>query len=93
MDTKYESKSIVGKDVMDSGAKTIGKLKDIVIDIGLWSIECILVRIPRNVSKELGIGGIMGATVRIQPGDIEQIGDVIRLKLSAEEIVQKAEIE
>jgi sporulation protein YlmC with PRC-barrel domain len=93
MSELYESKSIVGKDVMDNGAKTIGKVKDIEINIESWAVESFLVKIPRAITKELGIGGLMGATARIKPESIEQIGDLVRLKLSAQEIAANIDME
>ncbi len=93
MSERYESKSIVGKDVMDNGARTIGKVKDIEINIETWAVEVFLVKIPRAISKELGVGGFTGATARIPPDSIEQIGDIIRLKLSAQEIAEKVEMD
>lgn len=89
MGDSYETKSIVGKNVMDTGAMNIGKVKDLVININDWTVECLLVKIPRQVSKELGIGGIMGATARVTPEFIDQIGDLVRLNVTAQELAEK----
>jgi len=91
MSEMYETKSIVGKSVMDTGAMNIGKVKDMVINISDWTVECLLVKIPRQISKELGIGGIMGATARITPEFIDQIGDLVRLNITAQEMAEKIE--
>lgn len=91
MSERYESKSIIGKSVMDNSAMNIGKVKDIVININEWIVECLLVKIPRQVGKEIGIGGIMGATARVTPEFVDQIGDMVRLKVTAQELAQKVE--
>ena len=93
MSERYESKSIIGKTVMDKNAMNIGKVKDIVININDWTVECLLVKIPRPIGKELGIGGIMGATTRVTPEFLDQIGDMVRLNVTAQELAQKVEID
>lgn len=93
MSDQYETRSIVGKKVMDTGAMEIGKVKDIIIDIGTWTVECLLVKIPRQTSKELGIGGIMGATARITPELIDKIGDIVSINITAAELAETIEVE
>ena len=93
MGNKYETRVIAGKTVMDSGAKTIGKVKDIVININEWNVEYFLVKIPRQISKELGVGGMMGATAKIIPQYIDKIGDIVKLSVDSKELVEKIEFE
>ena len=93
MGDRYETRMILGKMVVDNGAMNIGKIKDIVIDISNWSVDYLLVKIPRQVSKELGVGGIMGVTARITPGFIEKIGDLVKLNVEAKELIEKVELE
>ena len=93
MDDQRDARMILGKGVMDTGAMNIGKVRDIVINIRSWSVEYLLVKIPRQVSKELGVGGIMGATARVTPEFIEKIGDLVKLNVGAEELIEKVELE
>jgi len=93
MNDQYETKTIVGKNVIDTSAMNIGKVKDIVINISNWTVECLLVKIPRQTSKELGIGGIMGATAKVTPELIDQIGDMVRINITAQELAERVELD
>jgi sporulation protein YlmC with PRC-barrel domain len=93
MSEEYETKTILNKSVMDTAAMQIGKVKDIVINISDWSVQCLLVKIPRPIAKELGVGGFTGATARLTPQHIEKIGDFISINITAQELVQQIEVE
>lgn len=90
---KIESRLLAGKSVVDTSAMTIGKVKDIMINLTNWSVVYILVKMPRQVTKELGVGGLMGATARVTPEFIERIGDLVKLNVEAKELVEKVEMD
>ena len=90
---RMESRLLAGKSVVDTNAMTLGKVKDIMVNITNWKVEYILLKMPRQVAKELGVGGLMGATAKVTPEFIDRIGDLVKLNVSAKELVERVEIE
>lgn len=84
---------MIGKSVVDTAAMNIGKIKDVVVNINDWNVVYILVKIPRPISKEFGIGGLMGAIARVTPDYIEKIGDLVKLNVEALDLIQNVEID
>jgi sporulation protein YlmC with PRC-barrel domain len=72
-----KSKEMIGKEVLDAGAKVIGRIKDLDIDLKKWTVSGIVVK----------TGYIRKTT--ILTGDIDKIGDKVVLKVSIDKI-QKA---
>jgi sporulation protein YlmC with PRC-barrel domain len=64
------SREIVGKEVIDSGARIIGRVKDVEVDTVKWNITGIVVST-----------GFM-RTRTLPPGDIDKVGDKVVLKVS-----------
>jgi sporulation protein YlmC with PRC-barrel domain len=72
-----KSRELIGKEVIDAGARNVGKVKEVEIDPLKWNVTGIIVT----------TGFMRSRTV--QPGDIDKIGDKIVLKVAADKI-QKA---
>jgi len=64
------SREIVGKEVIDSGARIIGRVKDVEVDTVKWNGTGIVVSM-----------GFM-RTRTVLPGDIDKVGDKVVLKVS-----------
>ncbi|MBN1689638.1 MAG: PRC-barrel domain-containing protein [Dehalococcoidia bacterium] len=64
------SREIIGKEVIDSGARIVGHVKDVVIDTVKWNVTGIVVST-----------GFM-RTRTLLTGDIDKVGDKVVLKLS-----------
>jgi sporulation protein YlmC with PRC-barrel domain len=72
---------IVGKEVLDSSATVIGKVKDIEVNLGTKRIESIVVG-SGGISESIGIS----KEENVIPYDmVKQIGDKILLKESIDE--------
>ncbi|MFA5078838.1 MAG: PRC-barrel domain-containing protein [Dehalococcoidia bacterium] len=64
------SREIIGKEVIDSGARIIGRVKDVEVDTAKWNVTGIVVST-----------GFM-RTRTLLPGDIDKVGDKVVLKIS-----------
>ncbi len=64
------SREIVGKEVIDSGARIVGRVKDVEVDTVKWNVTGIVVST-----------GFM-RTRTLLPGDIDKVGDKVVLKVS-----------
>jgi sporulation protein YlmC with PRC-barrel domain len=72
---------IIGKEVLDSSATVIGKVKDIEVNLGTKRIESIVVG-SGGISESIGIS----KEENVIPYDmVKQIGDKILLKESIDE--------
>lgn len=70
------AQDIIGKEVLDSSATIIGKVKDIEVNLGTKKIEAIVVG-KGNFSESIGIS----KEENVIPYDmVKQIGDKILLK-------------
>jgi sporulation protein YlmC with PRC-barrel domain len=72
-----KSRELIGKEVIDAGARNVGRVKEVEIDPLKWNVTGIIVT----------TGFMRSRTV--PPGDIDKIGDKIVLKVAAGKI-QKA---
>jgi sporulation protein YlmC with PRC-barrel domain len=68
------SRELVGKEVIDAGARVIGRVKDIEIDPVKWNVTGIIVTT-----------GFMRAR-NVLTGDIDKVGDKVVLKVVADKI-------
>jgi sporulation protein YlmC with PRC-barrel domain len=68
------SRELVGKEVIDAGARVIGRVKDIEIDPVKWNVTGIIVTT-----------GFMRART-VLTGDIDKVGDKVVLKVVADKI-------
>jgi sporulation protein YlmC with PRC-barrel domain len=68
------SKELIGKEVIDSEARTIGNVKDVEIDLKKWTVAGIVVR----------TGFIRKRTILAT--DIDKVGDKVVLKVTVDKI-------
>jgi len=68
------SRELVGKEVIDAGARIIGRVKDIEIDLVKWNVTGIIITT-----------GFMRAR-NVLTGDIDKVGDKVVLKVVADKI-------
>jgi len=68
------SRELVGKEVIDAGARIIGRVKDVDIDLVKWNVTGIIITI-----------GFM-RTRTVLMGDIDKVGDKVVLKVVADKI-------
>jgi len=68
------SGELVGKEVIDAGARIIGRVKDVDIDLVKWNVTGIIITI-----------GFM-RTRTVLMGDIDKVGDKVVLKVVADKI-------
>ena len=64
------SREIIGKEVIDSGARIVGRVKDVEVDTVKWNVTGIVVST-----------GFM-RTRTLMTGDIDKVGDKVVLKVS-----------
>jgi len=68
------AKELIGKEVIDAGAKIVGNVKDLKLDTKKWEVTGIIVK-TGFITKLL-----------IQTGDIDKVGDKIVLKVTTDKI-------
>ena len=85
-------KNLLGKTVIDSEAKNIGKIKDMVMSTEDWSITEVHIKIDSAVKKELELGGFGSKTVKTPTSYVQRIGDVVDLTVPVNELVKICEL-
>jgi len=85
-------KEILGKTVIDSEAKNIGKVRDILFDTQSWEILEIHIKLDSSVKKELELGGFSSKTVKTPTKYIKKLGDVVGLSVAVRELVEECEV-
>ena len=68
------AKELIGKEVIDAGAKIVGNVKDLKLDTKKWEVTGIIVKT-----------GFITKLV-ILTGDIDKVGDKIVLKVTTDKI-------
>jgi len=68
------SRELIGKEVIDAGARIIGRVKDVEIDLVKWTVTGIVVTT-----------GFMRARTLLA-GDIDKVGDKVVLKVTYDKI-------
>ena len=68
------AKELIGKEVIDAGAKIVGNVNDLKLDTKKWEVSGIVVK-TGFIKKLL-----------IQTGDIDKVGDKIVLKVTMDKI-------
>ncbi len=83
------AEQIIGKEVLDSNATIVGKVKDIEVNLGTKKIEAIVIG-KGSLSESIGIS----KEENVIPYDmIKQIGDKILLKENIDEVgLEKQEL-
>lgn len=68
---------LIGKEVLDAEAKSVGHVRDIDIDVDKWTVTSIVVK-PGFIKK-----------IPIPVSNIEKIGDRVILKVAADKMQKK----
>ncbi len=96
--SQYRANKVVGKKVIDSNARDVGKISDISFDDAAgencWTITSFHLKIPGQICVELGLSKFkIGSKTAFLPTDmIKQIGDNVQLTIPIAEVVSKTEI-
>jgi sporulation protein YlmC with PRC-barrel domain len=69
-----KSRELIGKEVIDAGARIVGRVKDVEIDLAKWNVTGIIVTT-----------GFMH-TRTLLTGDIDKVGDKVVLKVVSDKI-------
>ena len=69
-----KSREIIGKEVIDAEAKTIGSVQDLEIDLTKWTVSGIIVK--RGFMRKISIPA----------GNIDKVGDKVVLKVAMDKI-------
>jgi sporulation protein YlmC with PRC-barrel domain len=79
---------LMGRHVIDSQARYLGKVCEIELDIGTWKITDICVDLEKAVAEPMGFSKprIGSIKVRVPVEDVNAIRDVVSLKKSAVEL-------
>ena len=85
-------KSLLGKTVNDSQAKTIGRVKDVVFSDESWTIKELYIKLDGDVKKELELGGFGSKVVQMPTKYVRQLGDVVNLMIPVKELVVDCEV-
>ncbi len=80
-------KSLRGKKVIDSEARVIGEVKDVLFNPSTWEITDLILRIEKDVGKELGWRKIVGSfKATLKTSFVKTVGDVIYLTINMDEL-------
>ena len=69
-----KSREIIGKEVLDAEAKSVGSVQDLEIDLTKWTVSGIIVK--KGFMKK----------VTIAAGNIDKVGDKVVLKVVSDKI-------
>jgi sporulation protein YlmC with PRC-barrel domain len=69
-----KSREIIGKEVLDAEAKSIGSVQDLEIDLTKWTVSGLIVK--RGFMRK----------ITISAGNIDKVGDKVVLKVAFEKI-------
>lgn len=69
-----KSREIIGKEVLDAEAKSIGSVQDLEIDLTKWTVSGLIVK--RGFMRKITIAA----------GNIDKVGDKVVLKVAFEKI-------
>jgi len=69
-----KSREIIGKEVLDAEAKSVGSVQDLEIDLTKWTVSGLIVK--RGFMRK----------VTISAGNIDKVGDKVVLKVAFEKI-------
>ncbi len=69
-----------GKKVIDSEAKIIGEVVDIIFNPYTWEVTDLILKIDKGLGKELGWRKILGSlNVSLKTSFVKAVGDVVSL--------------
>lgn len=74
---------IIGKEILDSSAMIIGRVKDVEVNAETNEIEALIIS-KGGISESLGLSG---NEIIIPMGRVKEIGDKILLKIDMEYVV------
>jgi sporulation protein YlmC with PRC-barrel domain len=69
-----KSREIIGKEVLDAEAKSIGSVQDLEIDLTKWTVSGLIIK--RGFMRK----------ITITAGNIDKVGDKVVLKVAFEKI-------
>ena len=69
-----KSREIIGKEVLDAEAKSIGSVQDLEIDLTKWMVSGLIIK--RGFMRK----------ITISAGNIDKVGDKVVLKVAFEKI-------
>ncbi len=84
-------KNLLKKTVLDSEAKTLGIVKDMVLDVDDWTLAELHIKIDSNMKKELELGGFGSKTIKVPPSYVQRLGDFVDLSVPARQLVEECE--
>ncbi|HEY4822500.1 MAG TPA: PRC-barrel domain-containing protein [Candidatus Bathyarchaeia archaeon] len=77
------AKEIFGKEVIGDQGSRIGKVRDLIFDVGTWQIRELEVDLVPDFAEELGLKRMLGSTPAVVKVDyIRGVSDTITLKIS-----------
>jgi len=81
-------KVLFGKDVVEEGARVIGKTSGAHIDLSQWSVTHLQIKLTEETIKELGYRKpLLGSVEVLLPiGLIKAVGDLISVNKNIEEL-------
>ena len=84
--------SLRGRTVIGADGRAIGEVTNILFDSEGWKVECLEVKLRREVGDELGVSHRMfqSATLEIPIRAVQSIGDAVVLSSSIEKLRELA---
>ncbi len=81
-------KVLLGKDVVEEGARVIGKTSGAHIDLSQWSVTHLQIKLTEEAIKEFGYKKpLLGSVEVLLPvGLIKAVGDLISINKNIEEL-------
>jgi len=85
--------TIIGKQVIGTGAFIIGEVKGALIDTKTWQVPQLYVKLSDNAANELGFKKrVRSSTVSIPTKMVQAVGDVVTIAPPLKELSESNEI-
>jgi sporulation protein YlmC with PRC-barrel domain len=87
---KYDAERLIDLEVLGTGGKVVGKVEDMKIDVNLWTMPSLVIKIRKDALKMMKMNKclISDTQLNISMYHVVDIGDYVMLEVSAENIGQ-----
>lgn len=87
---KYDAKRLIDLEVLGVGGKVVGKVEDMKIDVNLWTMPSLVIKIRKDALEMMKMNKslINNTQLNISMHHVVDVGDYVMLEVSAENIGQ-----
>jgi sporulation protein YlmC with PRC-barrel domain len=87
---RLSDENLRGRTVITSDGLAIGEIAMLFLDVELWRVEAIQVRLRREIADRLGAGRSIfrAGVIEIPMGLVQSVGDAVLLSVPVDELHQ-----